>query len=106
MAKKLSARGMTVSACPLGTGVIFEQIDIEGSKMSVHLTASEAKELATALDTAVQRVIKTDFSEKTLISLFARGLRVDQIAAELNQPIEKVREEMIARGLLPKDSVG
>ncbi len=92
---------MKVSACPLGTGVIIEQSDTAGSAISIHLTPSEAKELSSALDSAVLQVMRTDISEKSLISLFARGLRIDQIAAELNQPIEKVREDMIARGLFP-----
>jgi DNA-binding NarL/FixJ family response regulator len=101
MQEKLLERGMTVSACPLGTGVIIEQVERDGSRLSVHLTAVEAKALSSKLESAVQKLFRTEIYEKTILSLFARGLRVDQIAAELNLPIEKVREDMISRGLLP-----
>ncbi|MFM9871866.1 MAG: hypothetical protein ACKVQS_00210 [Fimbriimonadaceae bacterium] len=100
MAKKLSARGMTVSACPLGTGVIITQTCEDGTPFTVHMTASEAKELSMTLDDAIQKVIKVSVNEKTVRSLFVLGFRLDQIATELNIPIEFVRKELVARGLL------
>lgn len=99
MAKNLSKRGMAVFDCPLGTGVVVEQSFNQDQSLTFHLTPSEALELADALDTAARKVIKST-APKTIKSLFVQGLRIDQIASELNIPTLEVRSQLILCGLL------
>lgn len=97
----LTARGMSVQACSLGTGIVLRQAgqEVDTEEICIHLSVTEARELAGALVIAVQRqhAIQT---ETSISSLFVQGLAIEDIAVRLEITVEDVMRELHLRGFL------
>ena len=87
-------------ACPLGTGVLIQQEGQDSTEFTAHLTLLESRELASALVVAIHNAKQGQVGPKSVTSLYVKGLRIDQIAHELDKSIQEVREELINRGLI------
>lgn len=99
-AAELSDRGMSVRPCPVGTGVVIVQQVPGGQPFTIHLTLTEAKELASQLVDAVREVRQGMGGLKTARSLYAEGKRLDEIAHALNMTVDEVKHELAACKIL------
>lgn len=95
----LSARGMSVRACSLGTGIILRQVSEESQELNLHLSVSEARELAGALVVEVQRHHAIQ-SETSISSLYVQGLALEEIALRLDISVDDVLKELTNRGFI------
>jgi DNA-binding NarL/FixJ family response regulator len=95
----LTARGMSVQACPMGTGVVIRQSSNEEGEHVIHLSVAEARELAGSLVVEVQRHHAIQ-SEISISSLYVQGLALEEIALRLDITTKDVLNELTLRGFI------